>query len=189
MLLYVIATVLFVPGTLLTLAAGAMFGLVGGMITVSIGSTLGASLAFLIARYLARSQIAALADRNRSFGAIDRAIAAGGWKIVVLLRLSPAIPFNLQNYLYGLTSIRFWPYVLSSWLAMMPGTLLYVYLGHVTGAAVNADRERTAAEWVLLAIGLLATLVVTVYITRLARSKLQEQLPATTEGSQSGALG
>lgn len=90
MLLYVVATVLFVPGTILTLAAGAMFGLVVGMITVSIGSTLGASLAFLIARYVARDKIAAMAGRNRSFGAIDRAIAEGGWKIVALLRLSAA---------------------------------------------------------------------------------------------------
>ncbi len=174
--LYVIATVLFVPGTILTLAAGGMFGLVVGTITVSIGSTLGASLAFLIARYVARDKVAARASRNRHYGAIDRAIGEGGWKIVALLRLSPAIPFNLQNYLYGLTPIRFWPYVLTSWLAMLPGTFLYVYLGHVAGAAVGAGRSRTAAEWAMLAVGLLATVVVTVYITRLARRRLQEQM-------------
>lgn len=180
-LLYVVATVLFVPGTILSLAAGAMFGLVVGTIAVSIGSTLGASLAFLIARYLARQKIAVMADRNPTFGAIDRAIAEGGWKIVALLRLSPAIPFNLQNYLYGLTPIRFWPYVLTSWLAMLPGTFLYIYLGHVTGAAVGADRARTPAEWVMLAVGLLATAAVTVYITWLARRKLQEQMKETAE--------
>lgn len=175
-LLYIVATVLFVPGTILTLAAGAMFGLVVGMITVSIGSTLGASLAFLIARYVARAKIAAMAGRNRRFAAIDRAIGEGGWKIVALLRLSPAIPFNLQNYLYGLTRIRFWPYAVTSWLAMLPGTFLYVYLGHVAGAAIGTDRSRTPGEWALLAVGLLATAVVTVYITRLARGKLQEQM-------------
>ncbi|MBI4502065.1 MAG: TVP38/TMEM64 family protein [Gemmatimonadetes bacterium] len=173
---YIVATVLFVPGTILTLAAGAMFGLVVGMITVSIGSTLGASLAFLIARYVARDQIAAMAGRNRRFGAIDRAIGEGGWKIVALLRLSPAIPFNLQNYLYGLMRIRFWPYVVTSWLAMLPGTFLYVYLGHVTGVAMEADRSRTPGEWTLLAVGLLATVVVTVYMTRLARRALHEHM-------------
>jgi len=186
-LLYVVATVLFVPGTILTLAAGAMFGLITGMITVSIGSTLGASLAFLIARYLARNKIAAMADRNRRFGAIDRAIAEGGWKIVALLRLSPAIPFNVQNYLYGLTRIRFWPYVVTSWLAMLPGTFLYVYLGHITGAAVAAERARTPAEWAMLGVGLLATAVVTVYITRLARNKLKEQMQDVSEEGKSSA--
>lgn len=175
-LVYVVATVLFVPGTILTLAAGALFGLGVGTLTVSVGSTLGASLAFLIARYAARDKVAAMARGNRRFGAIDRAIGEGGWKIVALLRLSPAIPFNLQNYLYGLTRVRFWPYVLTSWLAMLPGTFLYVYIGHVTKAAVGTDRSRTPGEWVLLAVGLLATAVVTVYITRLARRKLQEQM-------------
>jgi uncharacterized membrane protein YdjX (TVP38/TMEM64 family) len=186
-LVYIVATVLLVPGTILTLAAGGMFGLVVGTITVSIGSTLGASLAFLIARYVARDKVAARASRNRRFGAIDRAIGEGGWKIVALLRLSPAIPFNLQNYLYGLTPIRFWPYVLTSWLAMLPGTFLYVYLGHIAGAAVGADRSRTAAEWAMLAVGLLATVVVTVYVTRLARRKLQEQMDEAAEEEASPA--
>jgi len=175
-LLYVIATVFFVPGTILTLAAGALFGLGVGFITVSAGSTVGAALAFLIARYVARNKVAEIARHNRKFGAIDRAIGEGGWKIVALLRLSPAIPFNLQNYLYGLTPVRFWPYVLTSWLAMMPGTFLYVYLGHITKAAVGGDRARTPAEWAMLGVGLLATIAVTVYITRLARQKLNEQV-------------
>lgn len=177
-LAYVIATILFVPGTILTLAAGALFGLGLGMVTVSLGSTAGAACAFLIARYGARDRVAAIADRNPKFGAIDRAIGEGGWKIVALLRLSPAIPFNLQNYLYGLTPVRFWPYVITSWLAMLPGTFLYVYLGHVTGAAIGDRRERTAGEWWMLVVGLLATAAVTVYVTRLARQKLKEQVDA-----------
>jgi uncharacterized membrane protein YdjX (TVP38/TMEM64 family) len=175
-LVYIVATVLFVPGAILTVAAGVMFGLLVGTITISIGSTLGAASAFLIARYVARDKIAAMAGRNRKFSAIDKAIGEGGWKIVAMLRLSPAIPFNLQNYLYGLTPVRFWSCVVTSWLAMLPGTFLYVYLGHVTGAALGADRERTTAEWAMLAVGLLATVAVTVYITWLARRKLQEQM-------------
>ncbi|MFG0253956.1 MAG: TVP38/TMEM64 family protein, partial [Rhodopirellula sp. JB053] len=177
-LLYIVATVLFVPGTILTLAAGAIFGLSVGTVIVSVGSTVGASLAFLIARYAARDRVAQLAQRNRHFGAIDRAVDEGGWKIVGLLRLSPAVPFNLQNYLYGLTPIAFWPYVLTSWAAMLPATFLYVYLGHITGVAIGADRERTSAEWGLLAVGLFATVVVTVYVTRLANAKLKEQVDA-----------
>jgi len=183
-LVYVVATVLFVPGTILTLAAGALFGLVVGTVTVSIGSTLGAALAFLIARYVARDKVAAMAGRHRNFGAIDRAIDEGGWRIVAMLRLSPAIPFNLQNYLYGLTPVRFWTCVVTSWLAMLPGTFLYVYLGHVTVAAVGTDRARTPAEWVMLAVGLLATAAVTVYITWLARRKLQEQMKETAEDGE-----
>jgi uncharacterized membrane protein YdjX (TVP38/TMEM64 family) len=175
-IVYVIATILFVPGTILTLVAGAVFGLGVGFVTVSIGSTVGAACAFLIARYAARDTISAMARRNRRFDAIDRAIGEGGWKIVALMRLSPAIPFNVQNYLYGLTPIRFWPYVLTSWLAMLPGTFLYVYLGHVTGSAIGTRRERGWGEWTMLAIGLLATIAVTAYVTRLARQKLQEQI-------------
>ncbi|MCC9642889.1 TVP38/TMEM64 family protein [Rhodopirellula sp. JC740] len=189
-LLYIVATVLFVPGTILTLAAGALFGLAIGMVVVSIGSTVGAALAFLIARYVAREKVAQVAKSNPRFAAIDRAIGEGGWKIVGLLRLSPALPFNLQNYLYGLTPIRFGPYVLTSWIAMMPGTFLYVYLGHVTGAAVGGDRDRTTAEWVLLGVGLLATIVVTVYVTRLASRQLSEQTTGDmgTKGESQGEL-
>lgn len=179
--LYVVATVLFVPGTILTLAAGAMFGLLVGTITVSIGSTVGAAAAFLIARYLARDKVAAMAARNRNFDAIDRAIGEGGWKIVALLRLSPAIPFNLQNYLYGLTPVGFWTCIITSWLAMLPATFLYTYIGHITGAAVGAKRERTPAEWAILPVGLLATVGVTIYITILARRKLHEQMQEAGE--------
>ncbi len=187
--LYVVATVLFVPGTLLTLVAGALFGLAIGVVTVSIGSTLGASLAFLIARYAARDKVAAMASGNRHFDAIDQAIGEGGWKIVGLLRLSPAIPFNLQNYLYGLTPVRFWPYAVTSWIAMLPGTFLYVYIGHVSGAAVGADRQRTPFEWAMLAVGLLATIVVTVYVTRLANRKLKEQVDRGSEEALSEGHG
>jgi uncharacterized membrane protein YdjX (TVP38/TMEM64 family) len=186
-LLYIIATVLFVPGTILTLVAGAVFGLGVGMVIVSIGSTIGASLAFLIARYLAREKVAEMARGNRHFDAIDRAIGDGGWRVVGLLRLSPAIPFNVQNYLYGLTPIRFWPYAVTSWIAMLPGTFLFVYIGHISGAAVGDDRQRTRAEWAMLAIGLLATIAVTLYVTRLARRRLDNQIDVPNSNTTSTA--
>ena len=174
-LIYVVATVCLVPGSILTLAAGAIFGLWVGFATISVGSVCGAAAAFLIGRYLARAKVEAMARTNAKFSAIDDAISEGGWKIVALLRLSPAIPFNLQNYLYGLTDIRFWPYLLTSWLAMIPGTFLYVYLGHAAGLAAASERERSTGEWILLAVGLAATFAVTAYITRLAKRKLREQ--------------
>ena len=184
-LIYVIATILFVPGTILTLVAGAVFGLVGGFITVSIASTVGAALAFLIARYFARDKVASMAEGNKKFNAMDKAIEEGGWKVVGLLRLSPAIPFNVQNYLYGLTKVKFWEYVLTSWIAMMPGTFMYIYLGTVSGAALGGDREKSLAEWVLLGVGLLATIAVTVYVTRLAKSKLDDDVDADVGGDES----
>ena len=178
-LIYVVATVLLLPGFLLTVAAGAIFGLVKGTIAVSIGSTVGVAMAFLISRYFAREKVEQRLRRYPKFSAIDKAIGVGGWKIVAMLRLSPAVPFNLQNYAYGLTSIGFWTCVLTSWLFMLPGTFLYVYLGKALGlaafTAAGAPRERTPAEWALLAVGLVLTIIVTVYVTRLARKMLSQQ--------------
>jgi uncharacterized membrane protein YdjX (TVP38/TMEM64 family) len=183
-LIYIVAVVALAPGSALTLAAGALFGLGVGTITVSIASTTGAALAFLIARYLARDQVLRMVKKDPRFDAIDRAISESDWKIIALLRLSPAVPFNLQNYLYGLTGARFWPAMLTSWITMLPGTFLYVYLGHVSRAGLEAvsggQRHRTPGEWAMIVVGLLATVAVTVYVTRLARRALKER-PAITE--------
>ena len=173
-IIYIIATIAFVPGLILTIAAGALFGLVRGTIVVSISSVIGASLAFLIARYLARKRVEAKAKESGKFAAIDEAIDEGGWKIVAMLRLSPAVPFNLQNYLYGLTSIKFWQYVLTSWIAMLPGTFMYVYIGYIGQQAATEDTAKTG-QLVLTIIGFVATALVTVYITFLAKKKLDEQ--------------
>ncbi len=183
---YLVATVLALPGLILTVTAGVVFGLLWGTVAVSIGSTLGVAATFLIGRYLARDAVAKRIQRYPRFAAVDRAVGEGGWKVVVLLRLSPVVPFNLQNYLYGLTALRFWPCVLASWAAMLPGTFLYVYLGYAgrTGieAATGAETERTAGEWALLAVGLVATLVVTVYVTRLARRAMKEGQSGAAQG-------
>jgi len=170
---YALATVFMVPGLILSIAAGAAFGPVVGLVTISVASTSGFAGAFLIARYAARDRVAALARRSRHFGAVDRAVGEGGWKVVALLRLSPVVPFNLQNYLYGLTRLRFGPAVLASWLAMLPGTFMYVYVGHVAGTAFG-ERGRTLPEWVALGLGLVATVAATVYVARLARRRLAE---------------
>lgn len=176
-LIYAVWAVAFLPGSALTLAGGAIFGLGWGFAAVICGATLGAALSFLIARYVAREKVSKMARGNPKFAAIDRAIGEGGWKIVALLRLSPAIPFNLQNYLYGLTPIRFWPCVLTSAIFMMPGTLLYVYLGYVGGQGLAAASGGGASSerWALIGIGLAATVAVTVYVTKLAQKALARQ--------------
>ena len=177
--LYALWAVAFLPGSALTLAGGAVFGLWTGTITVLFGATLGAALSFLIARYFARERVEKLAKSNHKFGAIDSAIEEGGWKIVAMLRLSPAMPFNLQNYLYGVTAIGFWPCVLTSMAAMLPGTFMYVYLGHLAGeslaAATGGGGDKPLGQWILLGVGLAATVAVTVYVTKLAKKKLDEK--------------
>jgi uncharacterized membrane protein YdjX (TVP38/TMEM64 family) len=168
---YVVAVVLFVPGLPLTLGAGFLFGFWRGLILVSIASTIAAALAFLIARYFAREKVERLAKKDPRFEAIDRAIGKEGWKVVALLRLSPLVPFSLSNYLYGLTSVEFGSYVATSWAAMLPATVLYVYLG-AAGRTIGEKTERSPWEWVLLGVGLAATAAVTVLLTRVARREL-----------------
>jgi uncharacterized membrane protein YdjX (TVP38/TMEM64 family) len=174
---YDVAAVAFVPGSLLTLAAGAVFGLLRGTLYVFVGATLGAAAAFLVARHLARRVVERRLRDDPRLQAIDRAVARQGRKIVFLLRLSPLFPFNLLNYALGLTQVRFADYLVAS-IGMLPGTLLYVYYGKVLGdvAALAAGRtvEKGAADYALLALGLLATLAVTTLVTRVARRALKE---------------
>ncbi len=181
--IYILATVLFIPGSLLTLGAGLLFGVIKGSIFVSIASTLGAGAAFLVGRYLARNWVAGKLAGNAKFKAIDEAVGGEGWKIVGLTRLSPIFPFNLLNYAYGLTSVSFRDYFLASWIGMMPGTLMFVYLGSLAGdlATLGAGGgAQPAGGLVLKIVGIVATIGVTVYITRIARRALDERLQTKT---------
>ena len=174
---YVLAVVAFVPGSLLTLAAGAIFGLVEGVLYVFVAATLGAAAAFLVSRYVARGAIERRLAGNRRFVAIDRAVADEGRKIVFLLRLSPVFPFNLLNYGLGLTQVRFVDYVVAS-IGMLPGTLLYVYYGKLAGdvamIAAEGGVEKGAGYYAVLVLGLLASIAVTTVVTRIARRALRE---------------
>lgn len=175
---YVAACVLFLPGSLLTLGAGALFGLVMGTVYVSIASVAGATASFLIGRYMAREWVARKLETNPRFAAVSAAVAREGWKIVGLTRLSPVFPFNLLNYAFGITEVRLRDYVLASWIGMLPGTVMYVYIGSLAGSLAglgSGGRARTRMEWALYALGLAATAAVSVLITRLARSALDEQ--------------
>ena len=173
--LYVVATVLLLPAVVLTLGAGAVFGLARGAVAVWVGATLGATAAFLIGRYLARGWVERRLARHPGFRAIDDAVACEGWKIVVLTRLSPAFPFVLLNYAFGLTRVPLRSYMAASALGMIPGITMYTYLGSLAGslaAALAGTTARTPAQWFLFALGLLATVAVTVYVTRPARAAL-----------------
>ena len=136
---YVLATVAFVPGSLLTLAAGAIFGLGPGIVYVFVAASLGACAAFGLSRTVARDAIERRLAGNARFAAIDRAIGAEGRKIVFLLRMSPVFPFSLLNYALGLTRVSFADYAFAC-LGMLPGTVLYVYLGSLAGEAAGRRR-------------------------------------------------
>ena len=172
---YALVTVLMMPAVLMTIAAGYFFGLLTGVALVSTGATLGAALAFLIARHLARERVARYTGASPRYAAIDDAIGKKGWPIVFLLRLSPLVPFVVSNYFYGLTAIRFWPYVLASWVGMLPLTFLYVSFGVAAReAAVPSAGPAAAWKWGLLAVGALVTLAATVYAGKVVREALAE---------------
>jgi uncharacterized membrane protein YdjX (TVP38/TMEM64 family) len=174
---YAVAVVVLAPAFVLTLAAGAIFGLLRGTIYVFIAATIGAALAFLVSRYFARGLVERRIARNERFTRIDGAVANEGRKIVFLLRLSPVFPFTLLNYALGLTRVRFLDYFVAS-PGMIPGTILYVYYGKLAGdvaaAASGAGVEKGAGYYGVLVLGLVATVVVTTIVTRIARRALRE---------------
>ncbi len=169
--IYVAATVLLIPGSVLTLGAGAVFGLGWGLLWVTLGANLGAQASFLTGRYLARDWVTRKIAGNAAFRALDQAVAEEGWKIVGLTRLSPAFPFTLLNYAFGLTRVSLRHYALATFFGMMPGTVLYVYLGAIAKAGIKSE-GRTPGQWAMLIVGLLATVAVTAFVTRLARKAL-----------------
>ncbi|QKQ75894.1 TVP38/TMEM64 family protein [Nostoc sp. TCL240-02] len=177
--LYITATVAFFPGSILTLGAGVIFGAVWGSLYVFIGATLGATAAFLVGRYLARNWVAGKIADNKKFAAIDQAVGREGLKIVLLTRLSPIFPFNLLNYAFGITGVSLKDYFIGS-VGMIPGTIMYVYIGSLAGnlAAIGTETQPTNPnlQWAIRILGLIATVAVTVYITRIARKALEEEL-------------
>lgn len=179
-LFYIVACVLFLPGSVLTLGVGFIFKVVVGTVTVSVASTLGACAAFWVGRTVARNWISQKIASNEKFAAIDDAVGRQGFKIVLLTRLSPVIPFNLLNYAFGLTKVSFPKYALASWIGMFPGTLMYVYFGaglrSLADAAAGNVKTGTAGR-VFFWFGMAATVVVTVFITCLARNALKQAVP------------
>lgn len=187
---YIVFTVAGIPGSILTLGAGFIYGVVFGSIYVSIASTIGATAAFLVGRYLARDWVASKVAGNERFASIDEAVGREGWKIVGLTRLSPIFPFNLLNYAYGLTRVKLRDYFFASWIGMMPGTVMYVYIGSLAGSLATLgaeERTRPVGEWVLYGVGFAATIVVTIFVTRLARKALSQRIDDVAPPSDASA--
>ncbi|GAV59370.1 SNARE_assoc domain-containing protein [Cephalotus follicularis] len=170
--------VLAIPALPLTMSAGLLFGSFIGTIIVSISGTVAASIAFLIARYFARDRILKLVEGNKKFLAIDKAIGENGFKVVTLLRLSPLLPFSVGNYLYGLTSVKFLPYALGSWLGMLPGTWAYVSAGAFGRAIIQEESDVGLpggnVQLLTLGVGLLFTALAAAYVTRLAKDAVKD---------------
>jgi pyruvate/2-oxoglutarate dehydrogenase complex dihydrolipoamide dehydrogenase (E3) component/uncharacterized membrane protein YdjX (TVP38/TMEM64 family) len=187
-LVYVVTTVLFIPGSALTIGAGGLFGLKTGFLVVLVGANLGALCAFLLARTFLREKVARWAEANPKFKSLDRAIGRQGFKMVFLSRLSPAFPFTLLNYLLGLTAVGTGSYVLANLLGMLPGMFLYVYIGASArealtgGVGESVDYFQQALKY----IGLLATVVVVVIVTRIARKAMREAEQAQEDSAVNG---
>nr|WP_197705464.1 TVP38/TMEM64 family protein [Dolichospermum compactum] len=177
--IYIIATLAFLPAAILTLGAGIIFGVIWGSLYVFIGATLGAVAAFLVGRYLARGWVKEKISRYKKFAIIDKAVSKEGLKIVLLTRLSPLFPFNLLNYALGVTSVSFKDYLLGS-VGMIPGTIMYVYIGYLAGdLALIANKNQPSnmiLHWVIQIIGFIATIAVTVYVTKIAKKALEEEI-------------
>ena len=168
---YVGLVLLLVPGVALTLIAGALFGPRWGVVVVAVATSVADAVAFLLARYVARAAVERLRRHHPRFCAFDRALADGGWRIVALLRLNPAIPYSASNYLFGASGVAFLPYLLASGLFTLPGAVAYVYLGHV-GAETLGGHARSGVEWTFLLVGFVAAAATVVYVTVLARRAL-----------------
>jgi uncharacterized membrane protein YdjX (TVP38/TMEM64 family) len=180
--IYNLATVLFVPGSIVTMGGGLIFGVVWGSVYVFIAATLGAISAFLIGRYLSRDWVAKLLEKHPNFKAIDEAVAREGFKIVFLTRLSPVFPFNLLNYAFGVTKVSLKDYFFGS-IGMIPGTVMYVYLGSLACdcAALKTASQPTnpqieTVQWIMRVVGFIATVAVTLYVTRIAKKALETKL-------------
>ena len=176
--IYIIATLAFLPAALLTLGAGVIFGVTWGSVYVFIGATLGAIAAFLGGRYLAQGWVKEKISSYKKFAIIDKAVSKEGLKIVLLVRLSPLFPFNLLNYAFGITSVSFQDYLIGS-VGMIPGTIMYVYFGSLVGdiALIGSKNQpgNIILHWVIQIMGLIATIAVTVYVTKIAKKALEDE--------------
>lgn len=168
--LYIVAVVAAVPGLPISIAGAAIFGSLKGVILVSIGSTLGASLAFLIARYLARDAIYRRLSGNEKFQRLDRLTEKHGAMIVAITRLVPLFPFNLLNYGFGLTRVPFPTYAFWSWLCMLPGTIVYLVGTDAIITAVTTGE----VPWIIVGV-FIAALAVVIGAVRFASGRLKEK--------------
>jgi uncharacterized membrane protein YdjX (TVP38/TMEM64 family) len=178
-IIYNLATIFLIPGSILTLGGGFLFGIFWGSVYVFIAATIGATFAFIIGRYLTRDWVYKQIEKRPKFQAIDQAVAKEGWKIVFLTRLSPVFPFNLLNYAFGITQVSLRDYILGS-VGMIPGTIMYVYIGSLAGsiATIGTSKQpiNSTLEWTVRTVGFLATVAVTIYVTHIAKKALEDKV-------------
>jgi uncharacterized membrane protein YdjX (TVP38/TMEM64 family) len=170
-LIYIAAVVLFIPASILTLGAGFVYGLGWGALWVLIAANLAANLTFLLGRHIARNWIAHKMEASPKFKAIDEAVARDGWKIVALIRLAPVFPFSPMSYGFGLTRVPFWSYAFAN-LAMIPGTVMYVYFGSVARDLTEKVATPPWIKWTICAL----TVIVIIYVTRFAKRALTQRI-------------
>ena len=168
---YVLGALMLVPGAAFSFMAGVVFGLGWGYPLALVSATLAGLAAFLVARYLVRGDVARMIEAHPNFKAVDKAIGEEGWKVVVLFRLSPLVPFVLQNYFFGMTEVRLSHFLAGTMMGILPGTLLNVYLGAFGKSALEGDAS--PLQWGFFAVGLIATIAATIFIARAAQGKLQ----------------
>jgi uncharacterized membrane protein YdjX (TVP38/TMEM64 family) len=182
-LLFIATTLVLAPDWPLSIAAGFVYGF-WALPVVLAAAMIAATLSFLAARYLVRRRVRAFFVGRPRLAAIDRAVAEEGWKIVALLRLSPAVPFNLQNYLFGATAIPLRDYVIATAIGIVPGSVFYVYLGALGNAAHGGGGAHAIFKWLLFGIGLAATAAAAIIVARKAKAKLEEvALPPAREAA------
>jgi uncharacterized membrane protein YdjX (TVP38/TMEM64 family) len=182
-IIYNLATILFIPGSILTLGGGVIYGALWGSIYVLIAATIGAIAAFAIGRYLSRNWVAQQMARHPKFKAIEEAVTHSGFKIVLLTRLCPIFPFNLLNYAFGVTQVSLKDYILGS-IGMVPGTVMYVYLGDLVGDLKTIDTpdmmsvnpQTETMKWIINIVTLVTTIAVTIYLAKIARQALEEEV-------------
>jgi uncharacterized membrane protein YdjX (TVP38/TMEM64 family) len=173
---YVVAVLMLLPAWPFAVAAGMWFGLAKGLVVCTLAANMASMLAFVIARRLSGWVVNRLA-RYSYWPMCEQLLRLGNWRVVILLRLSPVIPYNVQNYIYGLTPIGFWSCTWATFVAMLPGTFVYVYLGYAGRWSLTGSAgARSWGEWLLLGLGLAATIALVAYLTYLARLLLRQQI-------------
>jgi uncharacterized membrane protein YdjX (TVP38/TMEM64 family) len=180
-ILYTLSCVLFLPGSVLSFGAGAVYGFWGGTLLVSIGSVTGALANFLTTRYLLRTWMARKFADSRKFRALDHAVTNDGWKLVILTRLSPILPHSLVSCAFGLSRISFWRFTLASWLGFLPISAAYAYGGAVIGRAAKGGLHQGPWAWLAYTVELGLTILITIWITRIAHKALKSYAPEVAE--------
>jgi uncharacterized membrane protein YdjX (TVP38/TMEM64 family) len=175
-LFYVVGTILFIPLIILTVSAGFLFGIFSGSFIAIAAEVLSAGLIFILARYFCRQWFCRKIEKNLHLQAVEEVIVNAGWKMVILTRISPFIPFHVLNYAYGVSRIPFWIFMLATFLAIIPGTFLYTALGETVGSLIGLQSHKPAlAEMFLYGAGCLTSFAATYYITRLTHKTLKKK--------------